>query len=113
MRQCFEFVGGSHRKFWSVEVVGCHYLATYGRIGTTGQTQVKTFYAASEAERKAREMIDEKTGKGYTRVTDNAHPGASATLLASLGASPAQSPSVRRQPVMETVKTSRQINLDE
>ena len=85
MRRCFELIGGQHQKFWVCEIVGTHYLATFGRIGTNGQTQVKTFKTASEATRKALAMIDEKTGKGYVEVRGDQWPGASETLLASLG----------------------------
>jgi predicted DNA-binding WGR domain protein len=49
VRKCFQLIEGNHYKFWTVEVVGNHYLATFGRIGTQGQTQVKTFGTEFEA----------------------------------------------------------------
>lgn len=84
MRKCFQLIGGSHYKFWTVEVYDNHYLATFGRIGTEGQTQVKTFSTNGQALAKALDMIDEKTNKGYRAVGQGEHPGAKPQLLALL-----------------------------
>lgn len=88
MRQCFELIDAKHSKFWTVETIGPHYLATFGRIGTAGQTQVKSLGTARQAEEKAEEMIAEKIRKGYRRVGDNDHNGASASLRRSLTGNP-------------------------
>jgi Uncharacterized conserved protein len=84
MRKCFQLVNEHHSKFWTVEVVGNTYLATFGKIGTYGQTQVKSFPTNWQAENKAYEMIREKEGKGYIEVAERRHPGAGKQLLDSL-----------------------------
>ena len=119
-RQCYELIGDGHRKFWSVEVHGLHYLATYGRIGTQGSTQVKTFSSAGQARDKALAMISEKTGNGYVRVNDTKHPGAPAALVASLStpkaATPAPAPIAPvkkpQEPVAAFADRQRAISLD-
>src|SRR5262249_46781245 len=39
----FEFIGGSSRKFWEISVAGNSFTVRFGRIGTPGQSQTKTF----------------------------------------------------------------------
>lgn len=61
----FEYISGSHYKFWEIiqddKVVNVH----YGRIGTKGQTQVKNFPSDWAARSHAEKIIQEKIGKGY------------------------------------------------
>jgi hypothetical protein len=45
----FEFVGGSSKKFWEISIAGNSFTVRFGRIGTAGQSQTKTF-AISQAE---------------------------------------------------------------
>lgn len=40
----------------------------YGRIGTDGQAQTKTFDTSEAAQKHAAKLIAEKTGKGYFAV---------------------------------------------
>ena len=61
----FEFIGGASRKFWQVTQKGSELYVQYGRIGTRGQTQLKTFDNPDEAERDALKLIREKLNKGY------------------------------------------------
>ncbi len=37
----------------------------YGKIGTNGQTQTKTFADAAAVQKHAEKLISEKTDKGY------------------------------------------------
>lgn len=67
-----EFVGedaqrgvGSSAKFWAVTVDGSRMTVRFGRIGATGQTTVKDFDNADEAEAQAAKLVAEKTRKGY------------------------------------------------
>jgi predicted DNA-binding WGR domain protein len=82
MKRCFQLIAGNHYKFWTVEVIGRHYCATFGRIGTEGQTQIKTLGSEAAALEKAEEMIEQKLGKGYREA--GLFPGVSAALVASL-----------------------------
>lgn len=51
-----------HYKFWEIYDTGDGFLATWGRIGTYGQEKLYTF---GEARKKA----EEKTKKGYKKVS--------------------------------------------
>lgn len=64
----FEFTAGNSRKFWAVAQEGNSVHIRFGRIGTSGQTQVKTFADEARAAREMAKLIAEKTGKGYVEV---------------------------------------------
>jgi predicted DNA-binding WGR domain protein len=68
MTRYFEFIGGSSRKFWEVTVAGTEVTVRFGRIGTAGQSQTKTFPDAAAAERHAEKLIGSKTKKGYVEA---------------------------------------------
>ncbi len=61
----FEFVEGTSFKFYEVGVCGDDVTVRFGRIGTQGQTLVKTFPDAIAAARHAERLIKAKTTKGY------------------------------------------------
>jgi DNA ligase-1 len=61
----FEFVEGSASKFWEVNIAGTDVTVRFGRIGTNGQSQTKTFADTAAAQRHADKLVAEKTGKGY------------------------------------------------
>ncbi len=65
----FEFVDGSSAKFWAIDQDGTEVTVRWGRVGTTGQTKVKTFDAVAEAEAHEAKLIAEKTRKGYGETT--------------------------------------------
>ncbi|HEX3624097.1 MAG TPA: AAA domain-containing protein [Verrucomicrobiae bacterium] len=62
----FEFVGGASRKFWEISMSGNSFTVRFGRIGTAGQSQAKTFADEAKARREAEALIAEKIKKGYT-----------------------------------------------
>jgi predicted DNA-binding WGR domain protein len=62
----FEFIGGSSRKFWEISVAGNSFTVRFGRIGTSGQSQTKTFADGALAKREAEHLVAEKLKKGYT-----------------------------------------------
>ncbi len=64
----FEFTGGNSRKFWAVSQEGASLHIRFGRIGTTGQVQVKTFADEARARREMTKLIAEKTRKGYVEL---------------------------------------------
>jgi DNA ligase-1 len=64
----FEMVDGGSAKFWEVTVTGSAFAVRYGRIGTNGQTQVKSFTSPAEASSAAEKLVSEKVGKGYREV---------------------------------------------
>jgi predicted DNA-binding WGR domain protein len=61
----FEFVEGKSSKFWEVWVEGTNMYTQYGRIGSAGQTTMKSYSGEAEARKAADKLIAEKTGKGY------------------------------------------------
>lgn len=65
MKRYFEFVEGSSAKFWEISSSGNEVTVRYGRIGTNGQTQVKTLADGDAATKHAEKLVKEKTAKGY------------------------------------------------
>lgn len=61
----FEFIGGSSRKFWEILVSGNAFTVRFGRIGTAGLSQTKSFADDARAELEAKKLIAEKLKKGY------------------------------------------------
>jgi len=61
----FEFVGGGSSKFWEIEVDGKSFVVTWGKIGTAGQTQTKSFANPAKAQQEADKLVAQKTKKGY------------------------------------------------
>jgi DNA ligase-1 len=64
----FEFVEGSSDKFWEIAVNGSQVTVCFGRNGTAGQRDTKTFADAADAQKHADKKIVEKLGKGYSEV---------------------------------------------
>ncbi|MCH0694977.1 WGR and DUF4132 domain-containing protein [Escherichia coli] len=52
-------------KFWAVELQGNELHISWGKVGTNGQSQVKSFADAAAAEKAELKLIAEKTKKGY------------------------------------------------
>jgi uncharacterized protein (TIGR02996 family) len=74
----FEYNEGTSSKFWEIELQGKSFTASWGRIGTTGQSKKQTFKSAAEAQRAHDKLVAEKLKKGYLRV------GGEPTLATSL-----------------------------
>jgi uncharacterized protein (TIGR02996 family) len=68
----FQLSDASSHKFWNIEVKGNAYTVTFGKIGTAGQTQTKTFNDAATAQAEADKIVKEKTRKGYVETTPKA-----------------------------------------
>lgn len=67
MRTYLEYseASGSGHKFYEASVEDQTLTLRYGRIGTEGQTQVKTFSTSEAAETEAEKKLAEKRKKGY------------------------------------------------
>lgn len=65
----FEFRDGSSNKFWQISVTGSELQVSYGKLGTAGQTQSKSFASAGAAQAEHDKLIAEKTKKGYAEVS--------------------------------------------
>jgi DNA ligase-1 len=64
----FEFSEGNSNKFWEIAVNGTEVNVHFGRIGTQGQSNAKSFPDQAAAAMHADKLIQEKTGKGYVEV---------------------------------------------
>jgi predicted DNA-binding WGR domain protein len=51
-----------------VQVNGKEVVVCFGRIGTSGQTQTKSFADEAAATQHADKMVKEKLGKGYREI---------------------------------------------
>lgn len=56
--------GGSN-KFWEAATDQQKLIVRFGKVGTKGQTQIKTFEDADKASKEKEKMIREKLSKGY------------------------------------------------
>ena len=60
------FTDATSNKFWEAGILENKLIVRFGRIGTKGQVQVKTFTDENGARKEKEKMIREKSGKGYT-----------------------------------------------
>ena len=60
-----EYIVGASRKFWEVTLNDRAITVRFGRIGSSGQTQVKNFVSEDMARRNVHNLIAEKLRKGY------------------------------------------------
>lgn len=68
----FQFSDAKSHKFWNIDVSGSSFTVTYGKVGTAGQTQTKSFPTPEKAQAEADKLVREKTGKGYRETTPKA-----------------------------------------
>ncbi|MDH6358514.1 STM4015 family protein [Parabacteroides sp. PF5-9] len=72
MKRVFVFQDFKSQKFWSIDLQGNGFTVNYGKLGTEGQFQEKTFASPEEAEKQANKLIAEKTKKGYVETAEEA-----------------------------------------
>ena len=63
-------------KFWAVEQQGNELHVSWGKVGTNGQSQIKSFADAAAAEKAELKLIAEKTKKGYAEEVSVTTPTA-------------------------------------
>jgi DNA ligase 1 len=61
----FEYVDEGSNKFWEISVTDCEHKVRYGRVGSPGQTKLKTFPTPAAALAAADALVREKLAKGY------------------------------------------------
>lgn len=64
-RRYFEFRDGKSAKFWEIVVSSHEVTVRFGKIGTAGQSQTKSFSDDAAVQKHVNALIREKTGKGY------------------------------------------------
>src|SRR5262249_33559798 len=70
--QTFQYSDAKSHKFWNIEVTGTSFTVTYGKVGSAGQTQTRTFATAEKSQAEADKLIREKLKKGYVETTAKA-----------------------------------------
>ena len=66
MKKSLKYIEGNSDKFWEIEVTGSNYTVTYGKNGTSGTTQTKSFASDEECLKMAEKILAEKVKKGYS-----------------------------------------------
>ena len=64
----FEFVSGSSAKFWEITTNGREVTVRYGRIGSNGQKQTKSFTSEGATNTHVLQQVNSKLGKGYREL---------------------------------------------
>jgi len=62
------YVDAGSNKFWEAAVQENKLIVRYGRTGTKGQVQVKTFDDNNKAINEQQKLYKEKLAKGYQKV---------------------------------------------
>lgn len=63
--ESFAFTDTKSNKFWEAALEENKLIVRFGRIGTKGQIQVKTFASPDLAQKEKEKLVREKVGKGY------------------------------------------------
>jgi predicted DNA-binding WGR domain protein len=94
----FTYVEGTSSKFWEADAAGAELTVRFGRLGTNGTTQVKTFDTAAKAADALAKLIREKVGKGYVEDPAGAAARPAASAPASAPAPAATAPTAPAAP---------------
>lgn len=118
----FEFTEGTSKKFWEIELQDTGFTVRWGRIGTNGQSQQKSFANAQKAQAEHDKLIAEKQKKGYAEVggvpntvvaatpaTTPNPPAASAEVEAAAPAPAAPAPSDSQRPIFWSESLVRRV----
>ena len=74
MKRELVYMDSKSSKFWNIELKGKGYTVTFGRIGTAGQTQTKSFPNEEAARKDMEKLIKGSWAKGmWTRLVPE-HP---------------------------------------
>jgi uncharacterized protein (TIGR02996 family) len=84
----FQLSDATSHKFWNIDVKDKSFTVTFGKIGTAGQSQTKTFKDAATAQAEADKLIKEKTKKGYQETTATASASEGEAFEKALRANP-------------------------
>src|SRR4051812_47706463 len=84
----FQYSDAKSHKFWTIDVSGAAFTVAFGKVGSAGQTQTKTFPTAEKARAEADKLIAEKTRKGYVELTPKAVMSDRDALEAAVKANP-------------------------
>lgn len=102
----YTYTRGTSNKFWAYEIVGNTLYTRWGRIGSTGQTNSKTYRSSWDARGEAARLQMSKINKGYTPATPpNNVPRPSQTTAGSAAPGPQRPrPAPTGRPTKDTYK---------
>ncbi len=69
MTRHFEYSEGASDKFWEVTLEAATLSTRYGKIGTSGQSTLKSFADATLAQAALEKLVKEKVKKGYVEIS--------------------------------------------
>lgn len=98
----FEMTDGGSSKFWEVDLQGPSVVIRWGKIGTKGNGQTKSFAGVDEATRELSRLVAEKLRKGYQEVGAGAEAGVVATSSAIATNSPKTKKTSRKRRKLPT-----------
>ena len=85
----FVYRDAKSHKFWNVGLEGRSLTVTYGKVGTEGRSQTRSFPDEAKAKREHDRLVAQKLRKGYAETTPAAAPGSLREALESaLAANP-------------------------
>src|ERR671922_1852593 len=84
----FQYSDAKSHKFWNIDLKGKSFTVNYGKVGTAGQSQTKSFPTPEKAQAEADKLIREKTGKGYVETTPKAAASEAEALEEAVRADP-------------------------
>lgn len=87
----YEFAEGRSNKFWDISLDGNSFTTTWGKIGTAGQSAVKTFASPTEARSQHDKLVAEKVKKGYRLVESASGSAPAKKAEAKVRVAPVQS----------------------
>lgn len=70
MKRYFTFKDEKSSKFWSVDINGNNLTVAFGKTGSPGSINKKSFATPEDASNEAEKLIREKTKKGYVESED-------------------------------------------
>jgi predicted DNA-binding WGR domain protein len=66
MKKHLKYIDGTSDKFWQIEVTNNKFTVTYGKNGTSGVSQIKSFDTNEDCMKAAEKLLAEKIKKGYS-----------------------------------------------
>jgi predicted DNA-binding WGR domain protein len=70
MKHYFTYKDDKSDKFWHIEVKGKSFTVMYGKTGTAGTSQTKSFASQEQCKKEAEKLLNEKLKKGYQAVEE-------------------------------------------
>lgn len=65
MQEVLQYKNEKSDKFWRIETDGCDFVTNWGKTGTHGRYEIKTFDSEDSCEARAQALVRAKLKKGY------------------------------------------------